>query len=105
HRGLGQILPRPVGLQVVLHKDEVPDLELLPLLVQAHELFCGELTPAALGPGTQVDVQLDRKSTRLNSSHVATSYAVFSLKKNRVHSGYLISLITLPCPTNTSSFS
>src|SRR5207253_9580792 len=25
----------------------------------------------------------DRKSTRLNSSHVATSYAVFCLKKNR----------------------
>src|SRR5207253_3940631 len=25
--------------------------------------------------------QLDRKSTRLNSSHVATSYAVFCLKK------------------------
>src|SRR5690625_6909478 len=26
---------------------------------------------------------LDRKSTRLNSSHVATSYAVFCLKKKR----------------------
>src|SRR5207249_9966790 len=26
-------------------------------------------------------VQLDRKSTRLNSSHVSTSYAVFCLKK------------------------
>src|SRR5699024_12067538 len=25
----------------------------------------------------------DRKSTRLNSSHVSTSYAVFCLKKNR----------------------
>src|SRR5207253_5998223 len=27
------------------------------------------------------DMQLDRKSTRLNSSHVATSYAVFCLKQ------------------------
>src|SRR5439155_23966988 len=27
------------------------------------------------------DVKLDRKSTRLNSSHVAISYAVFCLKK------------------------
>src|SRR5690606_27343013 len=27
----------------------------------------------------------DRKSTRLNSSHVKTSYAVFCLKKRRVH--------------------
>src|SRR5690625_276890 len=28
---------------------------------------------------------LDRKSTRLNSSHVAISYAVFCLKKKRQH--------------------
>src|SRR5690625_6663292 len=27
----------------------------------------------------------DRKSTRLNSSHVAISYAVFCLKKNKHH--------------------
>src|SRR5690349_22243783 len=29
---------------------------------------------------------IDRKSTRLNSSHVETSYAVFCLKKKRSHS-------------------
>src|SRR5439155_22514295 len=34
---------------------------------------------AELGP----DVVLDRKSTRLNSSHVAISYAVFCLKKKK----------------------
>src|SRR5437868_12155237 len=28
---------------------------------------------------------LDRKSTRLNSSHVSTSYAVFCLKKKQTH--------------------
>src|SRR5690625_4280070 len=42
---------------------------------------------AALTSGAQVPVNdpflLDRKSTRLNSSHVATSYAVFCLKKKR----------------------
>src|SRR6266508_5400978 len=27
----------------------------------------------------------DRKSTRLNSSHVASSYAVFCLKKKKIH--------------------
>src|SRR5690625_428948 len=37
----------------------------------------GDLADAA-GHGTQ-----DRKSTRLNSSHVATSYAVFCLKKKK----------------------
>src|SRR5690625_4971982 len=31
----------------------------------------------------QLQVRLDRKSTRLNSSHVAISYAVFFLKKKR----------------------
>src|SRR5690625_420860 len=30
-------------------------------------------------------VVVDRKSTRLNSSHVAISYAVFCLKKKRIH--------------------
>src|SRR5438477_2823870 len=30
-----------------------------------------------------VDPQRDRKSTRLNSSHMSTSYAVFFLKKNK----------------------
>src|SRR5690554_7539481 len=31
--------------------------------------------------------QSDRKSTRLNSSHVRTSYAVFCLKKKRILGG------------------
>src|SRR5690349_22423125 len=32
-------------------------------------------------PDLRLDVVLDRKSTRLNSSHVEISYAVFCLKK------------------------
>src|SRR5437870_8137086 len=32
--------------------------------------------------------RLDRKSTRLNSSHVAISYAVFCLKKKNYNDGY-----------------
>src|SRR5690606_39419450 len=36
----------------------------------------GGLPPSTIGAGG-----LDRKSTRLNSSHVKTSYAVFCLKK------------------------
>src|SRR3712207_8065817 len=31
------------------------------------------------------DKQLDRKSTRLNSSHANISYAVFCLKKKKLH--------------------
>src|SRR5437870_12944429 len=32
----------------------------------------------------------DRKSTRLNSSHVAISYAVFCLKKKKISTGMLL---------------
>src|SRR3712207_8513580 len=38
--------------------------------------------------------QLDRKSTRLNSSHANISYAVFCLKKKKIYI-YTITLITL----------
>src|SRR5437868_9889132 len=34
-----------------------------------------------LDPGMKVFSRVDRKSTRLNSSHVSISYAVFCLKK------------------------
>src|SRR5439155_20862367 len=36
-----------------------------------------------LGLAKKVTVDKDRKSTRLNSSHVAISYAVFCVKKKR----------------------
>src|SRR5690625_6852144 len=39
----------------------------------------GDHVPA--GDGLVLQVHGDRKSTRLNSSHVATAYAVFCLKK------------------------
>src|SRR6266566_8358304 len=34
------------------------------------------------------DLQQDRKCTRLNSSHLVISYAVFCLKKKKVRFGY-----------------
>src|SRR5699024_12142501 len=37
--------------------------------------------PAPLGPAGSALADRDRKSTRLNSSHVSISYAVFCLKK------------------------
>src|SRR5690348_18006692 len=49
---------------------------------------CGELGGTGLqhllfseGPAAGMQVLLDRKSTRLNSSHPSISYAVFCLKK------------------------
>src|SRR5690349_23024789 len=45
--------------------------------------------PPGLGSFThwdrRLDARLDRKSTRLNSSHVEISYAVFCLKKKICH--------------------
>src|SRR3712207_7965456 len=48
------------------------------------------IAPIAVGFALAVGV-LDRKSTRLNSSHANISYAVFCLKKKkiRVYIGYL----------------
>src|SRR5207245_11555243 len=37
-----------------------------------------------VGPPTQLAVQQDRKSTRLNSSHGSISYAVLCLKKKKL---------------------
>src|SRR5256885_3597418 len=39
--------------------------------------------PAAEAKQLELTLQLDRKSTRLNSSHLVISYAVFCLKKKK----------------------
>src|SRR2546422_7014553 len=51
-------------------------------------LLPGELVDLALGGGAAA---LDRKSTRLNSSHGYISYAVFCLKKKNTTSSILAS--------------
>src|SRR5574340_1653002 len=48
------------------------------------ELSCEESCCSA--GNNQVDEQADRKSTRLNSSHQKSSYAVFCLKKKKCQS-------------------
>src|SRR5690625_6532074 len=45
-----------------------------------HQVLLGEELTGGVDPGDEVAPRIgDRKSTRLNSSHVATSYAVFCL--------------------------
>src|SRR5690625_5989996 len=41
----------------------------------------GKIDDGASGANAEQESRIDRKSTRLNSSHVAISYAVFCLKK------------------------
>src|SRR5256885_9032181 len=50
--------------------------------VGAEEIDLG-IVAAVFGP--HVQVAADRKSTRLNSSHLVISYAVFCLKKKKKH--------------------
>src|SRR5437899_5614339 len=67
------------------------------------EIECSRRAPAALlhavlGPAAERDAlvrnirdlpdELDRKSTRLNSSHLGISYAVFCLKKKKKQNTY-----------------
>src|SRR2546426_3235516 len=49
----------------------------IPLDVKAGDLIL-------FGKYTSQEVKLDRKSTRLNSSHLVISYAVFCLKKKKI---------------------
>src|SRR2546427_3052269 len=60
-------------------------LVLVPLQVQPAPLAPWKVTPGDL-PGSERR-WLDRKSTRLNSSHSQISYAVFCLKKKKQSTG------------------
>src|SRR5438874_10455053 len=59
---------------------EVAEADVDPLAARRHDR--GHLARRA----DQLDAQGDRKSTRLNSSHVEISYAVFCLKKKNLTS-------------------
>src|SRR5262245_64808167 len=61
-------------------RHEIPDLTGFTGYVLRHTYATGAL---ARGLSGQVVASLDRKSTRLNSSHLGISYAVFCLKKKK----------------------
>src|SRR5690625_5907535 len=82
-QGLGPVLPVPaIGIQA-----QLPGLEALKagVLPQTAATALAELLKI---PG-------DRKSTRLNSSHVAISYAVFCLKKKKKEKGKCCSIVQI----------
>src|SRR5437660_9605590 len=66
------------------------------------ELFFGDLgEEVEYAVRNYIDTRLDRKSTRLNSSHVAISYAVFCLKKKKKNS---INVTSMQQQTKTSYY-
>src|SRR5690606_42036634 len=76
--------------------DPADDIENSPVEGSTHaRLLIGIFSHRQLGPGDcqrglqsrrqrHVRTRIDRKSTRLNSSHVKISYAVFCLKKKKI---------------------
>src|SRR5256885_4136553 len=57
-----------------------------------------------VSPDNRMDVPGDRKSTRLNSSHLVISYAVFCLKKKKIDNALTLDnlqLIPRPQPHTT----
>src|SRR5438132_6198156 len=94
------MLPRP------------PRSTLFPYTTLFRSDFCGLLIPGGFMPDKlRRDAKvlsltrefLDRKSTRLNSSHTVISYAVFCLKKKNVHLCFAPSASTPNVPLRTSS--
>src|SRR5437667_8196174 len=57
----------------------------LPYLQRGAIRLC---VPCGWNGGSHIDESLDRKSTRLNSSHITISYAVFCLKKKKTQDIY-----------------
>src|SRR5688500_19318062 len=61
-----------------------PSLQIDHMVVRGHErLAAGEVLALVEGLRGQNILAVDRKSTRLNSSHLVISYAVFCLKKKK----------------------
>src|SRR5436305_4379842 len=55
-------------------------------------LYLAAPTPENQAKRTAIEQQVDRKSTRLNSSHVRISYAVFCLKKKTKKQPHIVNI-------------
>src|SRR5690606_40203789 len=72
-----------IGLKALLKKGFIKHVYLTQGTYQALSLDVKTLLPEKHIIKADVPFKLDRKSTRLNSSHVKISYAVFCLKKKK----------------------
>src|SRR5215510_13059142 len=72
------LTPKTCPLRKALHRGEVEQARLQCVLRGA-----AKVNRSPPSPPPSLHPTADRKSTRLNSSHVAISYAVFCLKKKK----------------------
>src|SRR5258705_5882166 len=84
---------RSLPLAGEVHEPQVDGLDFL-LTNERKDFPRGHATVGVSGPGESSTNLLDRKSTRLNSSHLGISYAVFCLIKKNT---------TLRCPTSCTA--
>src|SRR3989454_9112726 len=88
--------PLRIGEASRLGEDLDRDFHLADIVEQSGDAegpYVARRQPAGLGEGHRQDGDVhrmgrDRKSTRLNSSHLVISYAVFCLKKKTTASNY-----------------
>src|SRR5690606_40255130 len=78
---VGPALAQSIDLVALVNRHTDEAIELRHRIHQNPELGNREHETAALVAEYLRSIPLDRKSTRLNSSHVKISYAVFCLKK------------------------
>src|SRR2546426_4793852 len=67
--------------RVVAHAGDLPGHEFQPIRAPS----CREIRGCGRQDGHAARARRDRKSTRLNSSHLVISYAVFCLKKKKTN--------------------
>src|SRR3712207_8770968 len=74
-----------LGIQAFLVKPfRIPSESMVPTLAVGQRVLVDRVSERFSDPDRGDVMVLDRKSTRLNSSHANISYAVFCLKKKKV---------------------
>src|SRR3712207_7456662 len=69
-----------IGADVTIEKSKEDAINYIESKIKEFEVALSQL----VSQKEQISMRIDRKSTRLNSSHANISYAVFCLKKKKI---------------------
>src|SRR5690606_40735124 len=108
HQGEEAVVRREEELPVLGGEEDGPPLGSHPGVDHRHEGGSRRELPGRQQEGDGpfphvIGLNLDRKSTRLNSSHVKTSYAVFCLKKKSIAPMRTATLAAIKTATTSSA--